>query len=236
MALGLWALGRHERGELVDGDWVAATLDEVGRLRRRQTWGITSEPLGLEPKPGERAAARRYGERLPAPHPGLAAAVASGDEGVLSACGRRLHARYRGRHATPSYCCPGQEVVKGRGLNCLSIGGLQVDQAVSEALLAVMQPAGLSRLRAAERIEADHDGAREQWRLAVERARYEAERAERRYRAVEPENRLVARGLETEWEQRLSELAEARSLRRRKSSPQHDVLHRATARYIWRAI
>ena len=51
----------------------------------------------------------------------------------------------------------------------------------------------------------------EQWRLAVERARYEAERAERRYRAVEPENRLVARGLETDWERCLSELERARS-------------------------
>jgi predicted DNA-binding transcriptional regulator AlpA len=45
--------------------------------------------------------------------------------------------------------------------------------------------------------------------LEVERARYEAERAERRYRAVEPENRLVARGLETEWESRLRELVTA---------------------------
>jgi hypothetical protein len=41
----------------------------------------------------------------------------------------------------------------------------------------------------------------------VERARYEAERAERQYRAVEPENRLGARGLETEWEKRLRDLA-----------------------------
>jgi hypothetical protein len=41
----------------------------------------------------------------------------------------------------------------------------------------------------------------------VERARYEAERAERQYRAVEPENRLAARGLETEWEKRLRDLA-----------------------------
>ena len=46
--------------------------------------------------------------------------------------------------------------------------------------------------------------------------RYEAERAERRYRAVEPENRLVARGLETEWENRLRDLAAAETeLRRR---------------------
>ena len=50
----------------------------------------------------------------------------------------------------------------------------------------------------------------------MERTRYEAERAERRYRTVEPENRLVARGLETEWENRLRDLAAAEmELRRR---------------------
>jgi predicted DNA-binding transcriptional regulator AlpA len=55
-----------------------------------------------------------------------------------------------------------------------------------------------------------------QWRLEVERARYEAELAERRYRAVEPENRLVARGLEAEWENRLRDRAAAEvELRRR---------------------
>ena len=46
-------------------------------------------------------------------------------------------------------------------------------------------------------------------RLEVERARYQAERAERQYRTVEPENRLVARGLETAWENRLRDLAAA---------------------------
>jgi excisionase family DNA binding protein len=48
-----------------------------------------------------------------------------------------------------------------------------------------------------------------QWRLAAERAQYDAERAERRYRAVDPDNRLVARGLEAEWEQRLRDLQQA---------------------------
>jgi hypothetical protein len=67
----------------------------------------------------------------------------------------------------------------------------------------------------------DHDAALRQWRLAVERARYEAERAERQYRAVEPENRLVARGLETEWEKRLRDLAaaEAELERRERQRP-----------------
>ncbi len=55
----------------------------------------------------------------------------------------------------------------------------------------------------------------------MERARYEAERAERQYRAVEPENRLVARGLETEWEKRLRDLAaaEAELVRREQRRP-----------------
>ena len=127
-------------------------------------------------------------------------------------CGRRLYVHYQGRNASPGYHCSGQDIVQGSGVYCLYIGGVQIDRAVSEAVLDAAQPGGLeAALRAAERIEADHDGALEQWRLAVERARYEAERAERRYRAVEPENRLVARGLETEWEQRLSELEQARS-------------------------
>jgi hypothetical protein len=45
--------------------------------------------------------------------------------------------------------------------------------------------------------------------LRVERARYEAIRAERAFHACEPENRLVARSLETRWEQKLRELTEA---------------------------
>ncbi len=50
--------------------------------------------------------------------------------------------------------------------------------------------------------------------------RYEAQRAERRYRSVEPENRLVARGLETEWESRLRELASAEAELHRREQQQ----------------
>lgn len=53
---------------------------------------------------------------------------------------------------------------------------------------------------AAEQIEADHEAVLAHFRRDVERARYEVQRVERRYRAVDPENRLVARNLETEWE------------------------------------
>jgi len=125
-------------------------------------------------------------------------------------CGRRLHTHYRGRNSSPGYHCSGKDIVQGRGVYCLNVGGVQIDQAVVEAFLRTVTPAAVEATQLAiQQLEADQDAALGQWRLAVERARYEAERAKRQYRAVEPENRLVARGLETEWEKRLRDLAAA---------------------------
>jgi hypothetical protein len=75
------------------------------------------------------------------------------------------------------------------------VGGVQIDEAVTRAFLAALEPAKLAAtVAAAERLEADRETSLRQWRLGVERASYEASRAERRYRAVDPDNRLVARG------------------------------------------
>ncbi len=145
-------------------------------------------------------------------------------QGIASCghCGRRLRVYYSGRNSTPGYYCAGKDVVNGRGLYCLNIGGLGIDQAVASAFLEAITPAALAAsLLAIEELQSNHDAALAQWRLEVERTRYEAERAERRYRAVEPENRLVARGLETEWENRLRDLsvAEAELHRREQQQP-----------------
>jgi DNA invertase Pin-like site-specific DNA recombinase len=123
-------------------------------------------------------------------------------------CGRRLHTHYRGRNSTPGYHCAGKDIVEGRGQYCLTTGGLAIEQAVTNAFLEAVTPAAVEALRlTVEQLQTNHDAALSQWRLEVERARYEAEKVERRYRSVEPENRLVARGLETEWESRLRDLA-----------------------------
>jgi hypothetical protein len=125
-------------------------------------------------------------------------------------CGRRLHTHYTGRNAAPGYHCAGKDIVSGRGVYCLNVGGVQIDQTVVDAFLTALTPAALEATQLAiQQLEANHDAALSQWRLAAERARYEAERAERQYRAVEPENRLVARGLEAAWETRLRDLAAA---------------------------
>src|SRR6266853_1928420 len=138
-------------------------------------------------------------------------------------CGRRLAVHYRGRHISPGYHCPAGVLVNGRGTYCLSVAGRQIDEAVATAFLAACTPAGLqAALTAAESLESNHDATLTQWRLEVERARYAASLAERRYRAVDPENRLVARGLERDWEQQLAGLAnaEAELDRRERRRPQ----------------
>ena len=85
----------------------------------------------------------------------------------------------------------------------MSTGGQAIDAAVTAAFLAALQPAALHAcLHAAEQLEHGHDAALDQHRRQVEQARYHAARAERRYRAVDPDNRLVARGLEADWEHR----------------------------------
>lgn len=131
---------------------------------------------------------------------------------VCARCGRKLKVHYQGRrgHQSPAYHCPNSILVENRGSWCLRVGGGQIDQAVAGALLAALTPAGVkAALAAAEALEQDHDAALGQWRLQVERAQYQAERAERRYRQVEPEHRLVARGLERDWEAALGALAQA---------------------------
>jgi hypothetical protein len=132
-------------------------------------------------------------------------------------CGRRLHVHYRGRNSAPGDHCAGKDLVNGRGVYCLNVGGMVIEQAVANAFLEAVTPAAVeATMLSVQQLQANHDAALLQWRLEVERARYEAERAERRYRAVEPETRLVARGLETEWENRLRDLAAAETeLRRR---------------------
>lgn len=125
-------------------------------------------------------------------------------------CGRRLRVYYQGKHSSPGYYCAANKVMEGRAKYCMRVGGVRIDEAVTAAFLEALTPAAVEAALLAEKnLEADHDAAIAQWRLQVERIGYEADRAERRYRAVEPENRLVARTLESQWEQCLNKLKDA---------------------------
>jgi DNA invertase Pin-like site-specific DNA recombinase len=206
-------------------------LDEEGKIKQRSRKLPQSQWAVLIPEHHEgyvdwatyEANQARIGKNVrPRPHQpgGLVREGAALLQGIASCghCGRKLRTQYPGRNARPGYFCAGKNIVNGRGVYCLSIGGVQIDQAVAQALLEALKPAAFdATLQATQRIESDHDAALAQWRLAVERTRYEAERAERRYRAVDPENRLVARGLEAAWEKRLRDLEQAQTELERKS-------------------
>jgi hypothetical protein len=210
-------------------------IDEQGRLRKRirqrqrAEWPvfIRDHHEGFIDWPTFEANQKRLAQNTrPRPHHS-GGAVREGAAllqgiAVCGHCGRRLAVHYSGRYSAPGYHCAGKNIVNGRGSYCLNIGGVQIDAAMANAFLAALAPAGLSAaLEAIEQLEADHETTLAQFRRDVERARYGAQRAERRYRAVDPENRLVARGLEAEWERALQELkaAEAELAQRECSRP-----------------
>ena len=97
---------------------------------------------------------------------------------VCGQCGRKLRTHYTGRRSSAHYHCAGGNLAGGRRVYCLRIGARQIDEAVARAVLTSLEPLGVqAALDAAERLEADYDGSLAQWRLAVERASYEAQRA-----------------------------------------------------------
>ena len=205
-------------------------IDEQGAVRKRirhlpmDQWSVLIQhhhPGFIDWATFQANQARLDSNTRPKPHP-PGGAVREGSallQGIATCghCGRRLHVHYRGRNSAPGYHCAGKDLVNGRGVYCFNVGGTAIEQAVANAFLEAITPAAIEATRlSVEQLQSNHDAALCQWRLEVERTRYEAERAERRYRAVEPENRLVARGLETEWENRLRDLTAAETeLRRR---------------------
>jgi hypothetical protein len=94
----------------------------------------------------------------------------------------------------------------GRGA-CWSVSASAIDRAVSRLFLDALQPPEIELSLAVLR-EAEHQAGEvdRQWTLRLERARYEAQLAERRYKAIDPDHRVVARTLEREWNEKLVEL------------------------------
>jgi DNA invertase Pin-like site-specific DNA recombinase len=122
-------------------------------------------------------------------------------------CGRKMHVCYCGRFARARYDCHAPLKYGGEHRYCWLVLARTIDEAVARLFLATVQAPeielGLAVVREAERQAAEVD---QQWKLRLERARYEARLAERRYKAVDPDHRVVARTLEHEWNEKLREL------------------------------
>lgn len=123
-------------------------------------------------------------------------------------CGRPMSTTYGSASAV--YDCLRSRSDHVNTPGCRSVGVVNIDSVVAARLLAVVAPHEIALALAAThevgQRRAKKIGVLE---LAVERARYEATRAERAFHHCEPENRLVARSLEHRWEAKLAALADA---------------------------
>ena len=127
-------------------------------------------------------------------------------------CARRMGLSYGGhrRGRVYQYRCS-QARAQGHGVDCQVIGGKRIDQAVVAVFLEATAPCAAAAARLAnEEARRESEALRLYWAHQIDKAHYSAQRAERQYQAVEPENRVVMRELERRWEQALAELAAAR--------------------------
>jgi DNA invertase Pin-like site-specific DNA recombinase len=142
-------------------------------------------------------------------------------------CGKRMTLRYHIRKGglEPDYVCQREGIAHAEPL-CQQIPGAGIDRLIGDLLVEVVSPMALdvaltvqhelqSRLEEADRLR----------QKQVERARYEADLAQRRYMKVDPDNRLVADTLEADWNHKLRALAETQQEYERRREQDRKVLN-----------
>jgi DNA invertase Pin-like site-specific DNA recombinase len=124
---------------------------------------------------------------------------------ICGRCGLRMMAQYNNNGALARYSCIRMACDYAEPI-CQTLKAAPVDTLVTQLVLQALEPAALeTSIRAASDLAREREALERQWQHRLERARYEAERMRRQYDAVDPENRLVARTLERQWEQALAE-------------------------------
>ena len=172
-------------------------------------------PAYITPEQYEANVARMAANRQTAAAPGAPRAGSALLSGLLR-CGRcgghRMVVRYHDSTAAArsvhGYVCAFYQVNYGTGGPCQHIAGPALDAYVAGQVLQAVAPAAVEvSMTAAARAEDERAMLDKLWRQRLERARYAADRARRQFQLAEPENRLVTRQLEADWEAALAESA-----------------------------
>jgi len=127
-------------------------------------------------------------------------------------CGQRMTVRYsnRGGKMIPTYICQ-KDSVDSAERQCQSIHGQAIDEKITELLLERLTPDVVKQSAAVQReLDKRHDETLNYYHMRAEKCRYEAELARRRFMNVDPDNRLVALELESNWNVKLKNHDEAR--------------------------
>ena len=191
--------GTGTRQRLARDEWHTLILDaHPGYI----TWADHDENLArLRSNSAAYGADRRHGP--PREGPALLQGLA-----VCGRCGGRMTVRYYIRHGqpVPQYSCQ-SEGIKRAESPCQRVVGADVDRAIGDLLVDTMTPLALEVALSVQDELASRAGEADRLRhQQVERARYQAELAQRRYLRVDPDNRLVATTLEAEWNNKLRAL------------------------------
>jgi len=119
-------------------------------------------------------------------------------------CGRKMQVDYQ-KIGYGRYSCSRQRLDPTDEV-CGGLPARGLDEQVTRQILQALEPAAIElSLCAIEHTSQERRQHEIRLRQNLERATYEAERAERQYQSVEPENRLVARTLEARWETALEQ-------------------------------
>jgi len=123
---------------------------------------------------------------------------------ICGRCGLRMAPHYNNNGQGLRYRCNRMAIDYGEP-RCQSLSGKPLDQCLTALIFKALQPAALEiSLAVADDLESERLRQRTHWQQRLERAQIETTRARRQYNAVEPENRLVARTLERQWETALA--------------------------------
>lgn len=211
---GAYVYGRS-RGDMI--------LDD-GRRRRRVTtlpmsdWKVTIqdahpayiswEEFVTNQKRIADNAARHRGDN----HAGAAREGRALLQGILLCghCGARITVRYGGRGGQwTNYCCQKLKFEALSSTACLNIAAKYLEGPIVDLVMRMLtQERLIDATHVIDTIEEQDQSLDKQWQLRLERARYEAKRAERQYDACDPDNRVVARTLEKRWNDKLAAVEE----------------------------
>jgi DNA invertase Pin-like site-specific DNA recombinase len=126
---------------------------------------------------------------------------------VCGVCGRRFNCGYK--HSNRPYYVCNRDCEEVRQRFCSGLAAPAIDQLIVRQVLKALEPAVLQlSVQAVDDEQRERERLHSHWNKRLERARFEVDRAERQYQKVEPENRLVARTLERNWEEALGKLRE----------------------------
>jgi DNA invertase Pin-like site-specific DNA recombinase len=206
---GIYAFGRSR----VDPRRHDPARPFTGRVRQdRSDWLVDLEqtmPAYLSVEQYEQNLARMQANRARADSMGTARDGPALLSGLVRCgrCGRRMAVCYQRGGAgalQPTYVCARDRIDYGAS-QCQQLSGTCVDAYVTVQVLSALAPAALElSLTAAEQFEADRARLDRIWQQRLERAAFDVDRARRCYRLAEPENRLVVRQLEKDWEAALA--------------------------------